>query len=50
MKPRALDLFCGAGGASMGLHLAGCPQGGDIKRPAPGAGTPLFSPPPVEAA
>lgn len=22
-KPRALDLFCGAGGASMGLHLAG---------------------------
>jgi DNA (cytosine-5)-methyltransferase 1 len=23
MKPKALDLFCGAGGASMGLHLAG---------------------------
>lgn len=23
MKLRALDLFCGAGGASMGLHLAG---------------------------
>lgn len=23
MKPRALDLFCGAGGAGMGLHLAG---------------------------
>lgn len=23
MKPRALDLFCGAGGASMGLHRAG---------------------------
>lgn len=23
MKPRALDLFCGAGGAGMGLHRAG---------------------------
>lgn len=23
MKPRLLDLFCGAGGASMGYHLAG---------------------------
>jgi DNA (cytosine-5)-methyltransferase 1 len=23
MKPRALDLFCGAGGASVGLHRAG---------------------------
>lgn len=23
MKPKALDLFCGAGGASMGLHRAG---------------------------
>lgn len=23
MKKKALDLFCGAGGASMGLHLAG---------------------------
>jgi DNA (cytosine-5)-methyltransferase 1 len=23
MKPRAIDLFCGAGGASMGLHRAG---------------------------
>lgn len=23
MKPRALDLFCCAGGASMGLHRAG---------------------------
>lgn len=23
MRPRALDLFCGAGGASMGLHRAG---------------------------
>lgn len=23
MKPRALDLFCGAGGAAMGLHRAG---------------------------
>ena len=22
-RPRALDLFCGAGGASMGLHRAG---------------------------
>jgi DNA (cytosine-5)-methyltransferase 1 len=23
MKPRALDLFCGGGGVSMGLHRAG---------------------------
>jgi DNA (cytosine-5)-methyltransferase 1 len=23
MKPRLLDLFCGAGGAAMGLHRAG---------------------------
>ncbi len=23
MRPRALDLFCGAGGAGMGLHRAG---------------------------
>ena len=22
-KPKLLDLFCGAGGASMGYHLAG---------------------------
>jgi DNA (cytosine-5)-methyltransferase 1 len=33
MKPRALDLFCGAGGASMGLHRAGFDVVGvDIKR------------------
>ena len=27
-RPRALDLFCGAGGASMGLHRADrtCPR------------------------
>lgn len=32
MKPRALDLFCGAGGASMGLHRAGFDVTGvDIK-------------------
>lgn len=31
-KPRALDLFCGAGGASMGLHRAGFEVTGvDIK-------------------
>jgi len=23
MRPKILDLFCGAGGASMGYHLAG---------------------------
>jgi DNA (cytosine-5)-methyltransferase 1 len=32
VKPRALDLFCGAGGASMGLHRAGFEVTGvDIK-------------------
>jgi DNA (cytosine-5)-methyltransferase 1 len=32
MRPRALDLFCGAGGASMGLHRAGFDVTGvDIK-------------------
>jgi DNA (cytosine-5)-methyltransferase 1 len=32
VKPRALDLFCGAGGASMGLHRAGFDVTGvDIK-------------------
>ena len=32
IKPRALDLFCGAGGASMGLHRAGFDVTGvDIK-------------------
>lgn len=32
MKPKALDLFCGAGGASMGLHRAGFEVTGvDIK-------------------
>lgn len=33
MRPLALDLFCGAGGASMGLHRAGFDVTGvDIKR------------------
>lgn len=32
MKPRALDLFCGAGGASMGLHRAGFMTGSERKR------------------
>jgi DNA (cytosine-5)-methyltransferase 1 len=32
-RPRALDLFCGAGGAAMGLHRAGFDVVGvDIKR------------------
>jgi len=32
MKPRLLDLFCGAGGASMGYHRAGFEvEGVDIK-------------------
>lgn len=33
MKPRAIDLFCGAGGAGMGIHLAGFDvEGWDIKQ------------------
>lgn len=33
MRPKALDLFCGAGGASMGLHRAGFDVVGiDLKR------------------
>lgn len=34
MKPRLLDLFCGAGGCSMGYHRAGFEVVGvDIKPP-----------------
>jgi site-specific DNA-cytosine methylase len=33
-KPKALDLFCGAGGAGMGLHRAGFDVVGVIGRAA----------------
>src|SRR5438876_288924 len=34
-RPRALDLFCGAGGASMGLHRAGFDVTSIDNRPQP---------------